>query len=340
MFAMERDVELPKLGEGEVLVKVRAATICISDIHTVTGARIEPTPSVLGHEACVEIIAHKRDPAVFTLKPGDRATFGIADTCGECEFCTNHLSQKCVKLFKYGHATMSNGTGFNGSYATHVILRKGTEIIKLPDVISDDLGASINCALGTMVNCVSQIPDTNKKVGSKAMIQGDGMLGLYGCALLKTMDFGEIYCTYHHKNRIDLIKKFGAIPISNDELKENKELTNKIDTVIEVCGSPKVVPEAMRVLKPGGSYIFAGMVHPGSKLEITGEQIIRKCLTIRGVHNYEAVHLRKSVEFLEKTINEFPYDELVAAKHYSLDDLEEAIEMAKMKVYPRICVLP
>lgn len=44
MFAMERDVELPKLGEGEVLVKVRAATICISDIHTVTGARIEPTP--------------------------------------------------------------------------------------------------------------------------------------------------------------------------------------------------------------------------------------------------------------------------------------------------------
>lgn len=105
------------------------------------------------------------------MKPGDRATFSIADTCGECEFCTNHLSQKCVKLFKYGHATMSNGTGFNGSYATHVILRKGTEIIKLPDVISDDLGASINCALGTMVNCVSQIPDTNKKVGSKAMIQ-------------------------------------------------------------------------------------------------------------------------------------------------------------------------
>ncbi len=44
MFAMESHVDLPELGDGEVLVKVRAATICISDIHTVTGARIEPTP--------------------------------------------------------------------------------------------------------------------------------------------------------------------------------------------------------------------------------------------------------------------------------------------------------
>lgn len=340
MFAMENQVELPKLGDGEVLVKVRAATICISDIHTVTGARIEPTPSVLGHEACVEILAHKRDPSVFDLKIGDRATFSIADTCGECEFCTNNLSQKCVKLFKYGHAPMSSGTGFNGSYASHIILRKGTAIIKLPDVISDDLGASINCALATMVNCVEKIPDNNKRNGSKALIQGDGMLGLYGCALLKSMGYGEIYCTGHQNNRRELIKKFGAIPVTNDELKAKTELTNKIDCVIEVCGTPDVVPEALKLLKPGGAYIFAGMVHPGSKLEITGEQIIRKCLTIRGVHNYEAIHLRKAVDFLEKTIDEFPYDELVASKHYSLNDLTEAIEAAKLKVYPRVCVLP
>ncbi len=47
MFAMESHVDLPELGDGEVLVKVRAATICISDIHTVTGARIEPTPRLI-----------------------------------------------------------------------------------------------------------------------------------------------------------------------------------------------------------------------------------------------------------------------------------------------------
>ena len=82
------------------------------------------------------------------------------------------------------------------------------------------------------------------------------------------------------------------------------------------------------------------MVHPASNLSITGEQIIRKCLTIRGVHNYEAIHLRKAVDFLENTIQQFPYDDLVAAKHYKLCDLKEAIEVAKLKVYPRVCVLP
>jgi len=339
MFEMENKVKLPALSDGEVLVKVRAATICISDIHTVTGARIEPTPSVLGHEACVEIIDHKRCPDQFPLKVGDRATFGIADTCGECEFCTNNLSQKCVKLFKYGHAQISNGSGFNGSYASHIILRKGTTVIKLPEEITDDLGASINCALATMINSVDQIPSNCRKPNNKALVQGDGMLGLYGCALLKEGGFSEIYCLGHQTNRHDLIKRFGAIPVNNDELDE-LNLTNKIDAVIEVCGSPKVVPQAMKLLKPGGAYIFAGMVHPMSKLEITGEQIIRKCLTIRGVHNYDSVHLYKSVEFLKNTIDKYPYDELVAAKHYKLDELEEAIQMAKLKVYPRVCVLP
>lgn len=111
---MESGLILPELKEGEVLVKVRAATICLSDIHTVCGTRIEPTPrytffkikininsfyySVLGHEACVEVIHHKRKN--FDLKVGDRATFSIADSCGTCEFCLNDLSQKCVKLFK------------------------------------------------------------------------------------------------------------------------------------------------------------------------------------------------------------------------------------------------
>ena len=53
---------------------------------------------MLGHEACVEIVDHKR--ANSDLKIGDRVTFSIADSCGNCEFCLNDLSQKCTKLFK------------------------------------------------------------------------------------------------------------------------------------------------------------------------------------------------------------------------------------------------
>ena len=136
-----------------------------------------------------------------------------------------------------------------------------------------------------------------------------------------------------------MIKKFGAIPVSSD-LSQLKSEQNQLDCIIEVCGHSDVVPEGLKLLKPGGAYIFAGMVHPNSKLDLTGEQLIRKCLTIKGVHNYEAVHLEKAVEFLKKTINLYPYSELVASKVYHLDQINEAIEAAKMKIYPRICIRP
>ena len=213
-FDMQANMSVPKLDEGEVLVRVRSATICLSDIHTVCGSRVEPTPSVLGHEACVEILDHRRDDS-FQLQVGDRATFSIADVCGECEYCQNNLSQKCVKLFKYGHATLQNGTGFNGCYASHIVLRKGTTIIKLPDAINDRLGASINCALATMVNCVEQIPWEVKRRANKVLIQGDGMLGLYGIALLKQLGISQVYCCGHQEARREIIKSFGAIPIIN-----------------------------------------------------------------------------------------------------------------------------
>lgn len=111
---------------------------------------------------------------------------------------------------------MSSGTGFNGCYASHIVIRKGTEVIKLPDCISDELASTINCALATMVNCVDQVPERVKKSGKRVLIQGDGMLGLYGCALFRELGFNQIYCSGHHDtDRSRLIEKFGAIPIKN-----------------------------------------------------------------------------------------------------------------------------
>jgi D-arabinose 1-dehydrogenase-like Zn-dependent alcohol dehydrogenase len=66
---------------------------------------------------------------------------------------------------------MSSGTGFNGCYATHIVIRKGTSVIKLPDVIGDGLAATINCALATMVNCVDQVPERVKRGGKRVLIQ-------------------------------------------------------------------------------------------------------------------------------------------------------------------------
>jgi threonine dehydrogenase-like Zn-dependent dehydrogenase len=110
--------------------------------------------------------------------------------------------------------------------------------------------------------------------------------------------------------------------------------------VIEVCGNSDVVPNGIKLLKPGGAYMFVGAVHPNSSLTITGEQIIRKCLTIKGIHNYQGYHLEKAVEFLSKNINKYPFEMLVSPRYFKLDQLPEAIELAKTKSEFRICIKP
>ena len=116
--------------------------------------------------------------------------------------------------------------------------------------------------------------------------------------------------------------------------------SNLIDAVIEVCGNSDVVQDGIKLIKPGGAYIFAGMVHPKTKLSITGEQIIRKCLTIKGVHNYDKSHLDKAVDFLAKSINKYPFEKLVSPQTFKLKDLPNAIDEAISKKYPRVCVIP
>ena len=119
------------LGDGEVLVRIDLATICGSDLHTIDGTRQEKTPCVLGHEAVGTVVASRgrAGPSV-----GDRVTWTIADSCGQCAPCVDHdLPQKCERLFKYGHSALTNGSGLNGCYASHVVLRAGTHIVPLPD---------------------------------------------------------------------------------------------------------------------------------------------------------------------------------------------------------------
>ncbi|CAF0721112.1 unnamed protein product [Rotaria sordida] len=334
MFAPQTAL-IPELTPGEILVKVRLASICMSDVHTIRGQRIEPTPSVLGHEAIVEVVTHRRPES--DLAVGDRLTFSIADSCGQCEFCLTGLNQKCIKLFKYGHAKLSDGSGYNGCYATHIILRRGTHVVKIPEIISDRCAAPINCSLATAMCAMEYVP---KAKNGRAFVQGDGMLGLYTCAALREHGFERVYCSGTRLQRSKFIEHFGGIPLYNARRNEIlEEETNKIDVVVEVCGVSNVVNDGLRLLKPGGVYLFVGMVHPHSQLNITGEQIIRKCLTIKGIHNYAPRHLDQAVQFLEKTFKKYPYEELIGPT-YDLSDLSQAMQISIEKRYGRVLVKP
>ncbi len=329
------------LGPGEILVEIELATICLSDLHTVSGRRVESTPSILGHEAVGRVFGAGSGRS--GLVPGDRVTWSIADSCGTCAFCTVHgLPQKCQSLFKYGHAAIDDGTGLNGCYASHILLRQGTHIVKVPGNLPDSVAAPANCALATAVKAVSHLPDSCQAV----VVQGFGLLGLYACALLHDRGVPHVFCVDVLEQRLAQVGAFGGIAVDGrpDRYDRSQEkildaAQNGVDAVLETAGVAALVPEGVRLLRPGGTYVFVGMVHPDTGLDLTGEQVIRKCLSIHGVHNYAPEHLSEAVRFLDRTVGRFPYESLTSPP-VPLEDLEQGFRMAQTQQWHRVSVRP
>ena len=326
------------LAPGEVLTEIQLATICASDLHTIAGHRIEPTPCILGHEAVGRVVATGAGRA--RLRPGDRITWSIADSCGACAPCTrHHLPEKCEQLFKYGHASTSDGSGLNGCYASHILLRPGTHIVRVGEHLPDSVLAPVNCALSTMVNATWHLPDPCQTVA----IQGAGLLGLYGCALLRRRGI-KVFCVDVQPQRLEQVERFGGIPVDGrpeyypHSCKQIQDAApHGVDAVLEVAGVAALVPAGIQLLRPGGLYAFVGMVHPDTQLELTGEQVIRKCLTLRGVHNYSPHHLDQAVEFLHNTADHYPYESLVSPP-FPLAELESAVQAARSRAYFRVSI--
>lgn len=336
--ALERP--LPnELNDGEVLVQLDLASICGSDLHTISGVRHGPTPTVLGHEGVGRILATGKNRSALCI--GARVTWTLANSCGVCTPCRQHrLPEKCTDLFKYGHAAVNDGSGLNGCYASHILLRAGTHVVPVPDDLSDEIIAPANCALATMINIVSTVPREAQTV----VIQGGGLLGMYGCALLRERGVKHIFCVDIQPPRLARVPQFGGIPVDGRAEKYSRACDQildcapgGVDAVLEVAGVAALIPEGVRLLRPGGFYGLAGMVHPNSKLELTGEQIIRKCLTIRGFHNYAPWHLDQAVQFLSETHKKFPYEKLVHPP-LPLSHLEEAVKLAQTQEWFRVSV--
>jgi putative phosphonate catabolism associated alcohol dehydrogenase len=335
-----RESALPDtLRSGEVLIEISLATICGSDLHTFEGRRSAPTPCVLGHEAVGRVIESTRAGVL----PGQRVTWSLADSCGVCPACVEfQLPQKCRALFKYGHATFGNGSRFNGGYASHIVLRRGTAIFEVPEGLSDAMVAPANCALATIVSVLAELPRPCRTV----LVQGGGLLGVYACAMLRRRGVERVFCGDISEHRLALVPEFGGEPLRVDSRNWPKSMETLraaspegVDLVVEVAGSADAVTQGMQVLRPGGHYVWAGMVHPETALRLTGEEVVKKCLQIRGVHNYAPPDLARALQFLAETRDQFPYEKLVSPP-LPLEQLDAAIALSQRREWLRVSVKP
>nr|XP_042899673.1 L-threonine 3-dehydrogenase isoform X2 [Parasteatoda tepidariorum] len=311
-----------QLKEGEILVKILISTICSSDIHSIDGRREVKAPCVLGHEGVGEVIFSKRNRD--DVRVGDRVAFTMYNSCQSCVMCKSEMQECCSCATKYGTLSLNDGTGLNGCFATHMVLRARTDVVPVPLNVSDIIASPANCALSTMVHAISFASSTTKLKQSVAIIQGANLMGLYGCALLHEAGFIKVFCHDVSRERLRLVPRFGGIPVL---------VERDYDLIINVCSTWDVIPYALHALCHRGVYLFVGTTHV-EHASININVILKKCVTIKGIEGYQVDHLQKAMEFLSKTVHKYPY-ELLTSSPYNLQDFHSAIVCARTKRYYR-----
>lgn len=303
-------VDIPDLQDGDTLVRVRLATVCGSDLHTVSGRRHAPCPSVLGHEAVGEVVAlgdHNQ------LRVGDRVVWSVTVACGQCDRCSSGRTAKCHTVRKVGHEPFDGHWPLSGAYAAHIVLPRGIAMVRVPATMPDAVAAPAACATATVMATLEAAGDI---AGRRVLICGAGMLGVTAAAACAAAG-ARVRVSDIDRSRLELVDSFGGTPDSG----------GPVDTAIDFSGSSEAISGALARLDVGGVLVLAGSVLPGPPVQVNPESVVRQWLTITGVHNYEPRHLARAVEFLGETRDVYPWATLVS-EPAQLDDLASALEPA------------
>lgn len=332
----KEETDLPQLKGQEVLVKIKYTTLCGSDIHTYTGKRKEPSPIVLGHEIVGEIVGIGGESPLYdlkgeVLKKGDFITWTIFAAKEQDEYFNQGIPQKSRDLFKYGHVKATSENVFNGGLATHCVLREGTGILKVPSEVSPLVAPIINCA-GATVMSAFRLVDTMK--GKHLLIFGAGVLGLLASAVAKTLGTASITVADIDEERLSKAPLFGADFTYNSKAPKTDLSSIRanfykqgFDVVIDMSGAHSAMELGLEFSAIGAQNIWIGGVTPMKPIPIDPEQIIRKLLTIRGMHNYNYQDFIQAVSFFQQHSARFPFDTFIE-KQFDLTQTAEAFEYA------------
>lgn len=337
-----RQFVVPEPGEGEILVRVAACTLCASDLHTYSGRRKSPVPSILGHEIIGHVTslgphAPRVDAAGQTLSVGDRVTWSVVASCGDCFYCRRNLPQKCASMLKYGHEALRAGCELTGGLAEYCVLSKGTAIVRLPVDLPDAVVCPASCATSTVsaaLRVAGEIRDRS------VLVQGAGLLGLTACAQAQSMGAAQVICCDMNASRLEKAQRFGATHITAPEgLAETVRAATDgygVDVALEITGAPAAFVDGLAQLRIGGTYVLVGAVYTAPPVSISIESLVRRQLTLRGIHNYAPQDLLAAVRFLDAN-RHYPFASLVS-EWIPLAEADRAFQVAEGSAGLRIGV--
>src|ERR1700682_4870634 len=271
-------VQIPAIGATDVLVRVKAASICGTDLHIYGGdrwsqGRIRP-PLTLGHEFCG--VVERVGQEVTAVKAGDFVSAEMHVNCGHCHQCCLGQAHICQNL-------RIIGIDQDGAFAEFVKI-PASNIWKLDPAIPEHYGAILD-PLGNAVHTVLAGPI----VGQTVLVTGCGPIGLMAIAIAKACGSSTVFATEINEHRRAMAKKMGADvvidPSSENAVKRILRETEGtgVHALLEMSGNPAAIQQGFKSLRAGGRASLLGIPTESVPVDLVND-VIFKGATVQGIY--------------------------------------------------------
>ncbi len=306
------EIDLDPPSAGEVLVQIKAAGLCHSDLVAINGERAKPTPMVIGHEAAG--IVAELGPGVDGFEVGDHVVPAYVSSCGQCEMCREGRPALCEPATIANAAgTMRDGTTRlhrNGqrihhhsgvaAFAEYAVISKDA-LVKIDKTIPLEHAALFGCAVVTGVGSV--VNTAKLSAGQSVAVVGLGGVGLSALLAAKASGASRIIAIDVHQDKLDLARKLGAHDVVSASLDACVEIVRNLSDggvhiAIEAAGSSRALDTAYAVTRRGGTTVAAGMPGPDSTFTLPHLSLSAEERTLRGSYMGSCVPPRDIPRFL------------------------------------------
>ena len=320
--AVLKDLDVPKPGPKDVLIRVKVGAICGSDVHIFqwdpwAQSVVPKLPQILGHEFAGEIVEVGKE--VHHLKPGDHVAGETHIPCDNCYFCLTGQRHICLHMKVYG----VHSQGIFSEYTT----LPAPCAVKIPDEIPFPAAAM-------MEPCGVAVHGLSKGIvsGKKLAIFGCGPIGLFALQAAIAYGAARVYAVDISENRLKMAKSFGATKVfqagkdSIEKMILDETKGIGVDMVLEISGSQQAYDQGLKILRKAGTFVIIGVAAKPITLEIPTNIMYKeaKLFGITGREMYETWY--QVIELVQSGKVDL---EKVATHKFSPEKFEEGFKVAK-----------
>jgi 2-desacetyl-2-hydroxyethyl bacteriochlorophyllide A dehydrogenase len=321
------DWTLPSLGDHDVLLRVRATTICGGDLHIFRGKHpAAPLPAAIGHEIAGEVL--EVGPSVTRVQIGDRVAIEPVIACGKCHFCRRGAYHLCTDIsFQYRVG--------QGGFTPYFVAPEGW-VHRVPPHLSYGEGALLE-PLSVALHAVTK---AGPRFGQSSAIFGAGAIGLLVLLLLRSAGGGQTFVVDIQDFRLRKARELGASSVFNnlngDAVREILDRTGQlgVDTSFEAVGVEVTLLQCLQALKKGGTAVLVGLFEEPT-FTLPANIFVQKEITLSGSQGYnwdfQAAHQlleQRRLDLAPLVTHEYPLAEVQQAFDLLMDPQAEAIKVA------------